>query len=96
MDATMMNHNLFAALRAAFPADLDGVAIETDNDLNYSWRDLDRATAMLANLLGERGEEIPAGSLILSGAITEAVMVKAGDNVSLQMQGMGSVNVRFN
>ena len=92
----MMNHNLFAALRAAFPADLDGVAIETDNDLNYSWRDLDRATAMLANLLGERGEEIPAGSLILSGAITEAVMVKAGDNVSLQMQGMGSVNVRFN
>lgn len=54
------------------------------------------AIAMLANLLGERGEEIPAGSLILSGAITEAVMVKAGDNVSLQMQGMGSVNVRFN
>jgi 2-oxo-3-hexenedioate decarboxylase len=53
------------------------------------------AIAMLANLLGERGEEIPAGSLILSGAITEAVMVKAGDNVSLQMQGMGSVNVRF-
>jgi 2-oxo-3-hexenedioate decarboxylase len=54
------------------------------------------AIAMLANLLGERGEEIPAGSLILSGAITEAVMVKAGDNVSLQMQDMGSVNVRFN
>ena len=53
------------------------------------------AIAMLANLLGERGEEIPAGSLILSGAITEAMMVKAGDNVSLQMQGMGSVNVRF-
>ncbi|WP_025917426.1 2-oxo-3-hexenedioate decarboxylase [Herminiimonas sp. CN] len=53
------------------------------------------AIAMLANLLGERGEEIPAGSLILSGAITEAVMIKAGDNVSLQMQGMGSVNVRF-
>ena len=54
------------------------------------------AVAMLVNLLAERGEEIPAGTLILSGAITEAVMVKAGDNVSLRMQDMGSVNVRFN
>ncbi len=47
----MPNQNLFAALRAAFPADLDGVAVETDNGLHYSWRDLDRATAMVANLL---------------------------------------------
>ena len=54
------------------------------------------AVAMLVNLLAERGEEIPAGTLILSGAITEAVMVKAGDNVSLRMQDRGSVNVRFN
>ncbi len=54
------------------------------------------AIAMLANLLGERGEEIPAGTLILSGAITEAVMVKAGDSVNLRMQDMGSVSVRFN
>ncbi|RYE38147.1 MAG: malonyl-CoA synthase, partial [Hyphomicrobiales bacterium] len=45
------NANLFAALRAAFPADLDAVAIETDNGLLYSWRDLDRASAMIANLL---------------------------------------------
>ncbi len=45
------NTNLFSALRAAFPADLDAVAIETDNGLQYSWRDLERATAMLANLL---------------------------------------------
>ena len=46
-----MNQNLFAALRAAFAANLDEVAIETDNDLHYSWRDLERATAMIANLL---------------------------------------------
>ena len=43
--------NLYAALRAAFPADLDSVAVETDHGLHYSWRDLDRASAMLANLL---------------------------------------------
>ena len=47
----MPNANLFAALRAAFPADLDAVAVETDGGLRYSWRDLDCATAMVANLL---------------------------------------------
>ena len=47
----MSNLNLFAALRAAFPKDLDRVAIETDDGLRYSWRDLDRASAMVANLL---------------------------------------------
>ena len=30
------DHNLFAALRAAFPADLDAVAVETDNGLFYT------------------------------------------------------------
>ena len=47
----MPNQNLFSALRAAFPDDLDSIAVETDNGLAYSWRDLDRATAMVANLL---------------------------------------------
>ena len=47
----MNNQNLFVALRAAFPAALDEVAIETDNGLTYSWRDLEHGTAMLANLL---------------------------------------------
>ena len=56
------NANLFAALRQAFPADLDAVAIETDNGLFYSWRDLDRATAMLANLL--LSLDLPAGARI--------------------------------
>ena len=45
------NGNLFAALRESFPGDLDCTAIETDTGLPYSWRDLERASAMLANLL---------------------------------------------
>jgi malonyl-CoA/methylmalonyl-CoA synthetase len=56
------NDNLFTALRAAFPSALDAIAIETDNGLNYSWRDLERATAMLANLLQSLG--LPEGSRI--------------------------------
>ncbi len=47
----MSNQNLFVALRDAFPSDLDRTAVETDNGLVYSWRDLERATAMVANLL---------------------------------------------
>jgi malonyl-CoA/methylmalonyl-CoA synthetase len=54
--------NLFAALRAAFPADLDGIAVETESGLFYSWRDIERASAMIANLLDalklERGARI--------------------------------------
>ncbi|MBA3056964.1 MAG: malonyl-CoA synthase [Gammaproteobacteria bacterium] len=56
------NANLFAALHGAFPLDLDAVAIETDSALLYSWRDLERATAMLANLLGSLG--LPDGARI--------------------------------
>ena len=56
------NQNLFAALRAAFPPDLDSAAVETDDGLVYSWRDLERATAMMANLL--RALSLPAGSRI--------------------------------
>ena len=58
----MKNHNLFAALRAAFPASLNDVAIETDDGLNYSWRDIDRATAMLANLL--QSLKLPKGARV--------------------------------
>jgi malonyl-CoA/methylmalonyl-CoA synthetase len=58
----MKNHNLFAALRAAFPVALDQVAIETDNGLRYSWADLERATAMMANLL--QSLSLPAGARI--------------------------------
>lgn len=45
------NANLFAALRAAFPAELDSIAVETESGLFYSWRDIERASAMIANLL---------------------------------------------
>ena len=58
----MRNSNLFAALQAAFPANQDATAIETDSGLFYSWRDIERATAMLANLLESLG--LPTGSRV--------------------------------
>jgi malonyl-CoA/methylmalonyl-CoA synthetase len=65
----MKQENLYSALRAAFPADLDGTAIETADTprpLSYSWRDLDRGTAMLANLFDSL--ELPPGSRIAAQA----------------------------
>lgn len=51
--------------------------------------------AMLANMLSERNEEIPAGSILLSGAITAAVPVEPGDNVTLRAQNLGNLSIRF-
>ncbi|MCZ8072862.1 MAG: malonyl-CoA synthase [Paucibacter sp.] len=61
---TAATGNLFAALRAAFPEDLDTCAIEcADGEgLRYSWRDLERGTAMLAHLL--QSLDLPEGSRI--------------------------------
>ena len=64
--ANHINHNLFAALRAAFPTDLDATAVQTDSaagePLSYSWQDLERGSAMLANLLASLN--LPAGARI--------------------------------
>ena len=61
----MSKGNLFSALRAAFPEDLDGIAVETADTptpLHYTWRDLERGTAMIANLL--QGLALPPMSRI--------------------------------
>jgi malonyl-CoA/methylmalonyl-CoA synthetase len=62
----MSSNNLFSALRAAFPRDLEQIAVETTSaagePLRYTWRDLDRASARIANLLASL--ELPEGSRV--------------------------------
>ena len=53
------------------------------------------AVAMLANHLGEREQAIPAGTFIMTGGVTEAIAVAAGDNVSVRFQDLGTVSMRF-
>ena len=70
--------NLFTALRAAFPADLDRTAIETIDTATpayYTWRDIERGTAMLANLIESLA--LPAASRIAvqSEKSVEALML---------------------
>jgi 2-oxo-3-hexenedioate decarboxylase len=53
------------------------------------------SVAMLANMLGERGEEIPAGTFVMTGGVTAAVAVEAGDNITVRYHEMGSISMRF-
>ncbi|MDR2853240.1 MAG: 2-oxo-3-hexenedioate decarboxylase [Burkholderiaceae bacterium] len=53
------------------------------------------AVAMLVNHLGARGQELPAGSLVMTGGVTEAIAVQAGDHINVRVQELGSVSLRF-
>lgn len=53
------------------------------------------AIAMMANELGKRGQEIPAGTFIMTGGVTEAIPVAKGDNVNVRFQDLGNVSFRF-
>ena len=53
------------------------------------------AIAALANHLGARGQEIPAGTFIMTGGVTEAIAVQAGDSVNVRFQDLGTVGMRF-
>ena len=50
---------------------------------------------MLASMLHERNEIVPAGTFIMTGGVTAAVLVERGDSVVVRYQGMGSVSLRF-
>ncbi len=57
-----MNENLYALIAERFPADREACAIETHDGRYWSWRDLDRATGRIANLLASL--RLPAGSRV--------------------------------
>jgi 2-oxo-3-hexenedioate decarboxylase len=47
----------------------------------------------LCELLAQRGQVLPAGSIVLAGAATAAHMLRPGDRVQLTVEGLGSVAV---
>lgn len=53
------------------------------------------SVAMLANMLAERDEEIPAGTFIMTGGITAAVAVEKGDAVNVRYQDLGTISMTF-
>ncbi|MEY4063178.1 MAG: 2-oxo-3-hexenedioate decarboxylase [Pseudomonadota bacterium] len=53
------------------------------------------AIAMLVNILAEQDEMLPAGSFVMSGGITEAIPVQAGDAITAEFQILGQVSMTF-
>ena len=53
------------------------------------------SVAMLASMLAERNEVIPAGTFIMTGGITAAVLVQRGDSIVVRYQGLGTVTMKF-
>ena len=57
-----MNTNLYALIEQRMPADRSRCCIDAGEGLYYSWDDIDRATARIANVLASL--KLPAGSRI--------------------------------
>lgn len=53
------------------------------------------SVAALANQLHAQGEVIPAGAVILTGGITEAITISPGDSFRLSIHGLGGLSLRF-
>ncbi|WP_298016451.1 2-keto-4-pentenoate hydratase [uncultured Dysosmobacter sp.] len=53
------------------------------------------AMIWLANRLAMHGDKMHAGDIFLSGALTFAVDVKAGDNMSVCFSELGNIDVKF-
>lgn len=52
------------------------------------------AMRMLVSWLHSRGQVLKAGTVVLTGAATEAIAVNPGDNVCARFQDMGTINMR--
>ena len=57
-----MNANLYTLFQSRFPQDQDDCWLETEDACYYSWRDLERGTAKIANLFASL--DLPPGSRI--------------------------------
>jgi 2-oxo-3-hexenedioate decarboxylase len=91
--------------RARYPDDLDlgslGVVMEKNGEIVAMASSADvmehpaEAVALLVKVLAELGEELPAGSFVMSGAITAAIPIQAGDHILARYQELGSISARF-
>ncbi len=53
------------------------------------------SVAMLADMLADVDEYIPAGTFVMTGGITAAVLAEPGDSFNVRYQGLGSVTLSF-
>lgn len=72
---------------------LNGQVVETATGAAIQGHPLD-ALAIAVNDLAKRGEAIEAGSIVLTGGMTDAIPVQPGDDVRVDFTSLGSVTIR--
>jgi 2-oxo-3-hexenedioate decarboxylase/2-keto-4-pentenoate hydratase len=53
------------------------------------------ALAWLANHLAAEGKGLHAGQIVLTGSLVKTVWLNAGDNVTMELKGLGKVEAAF-
>jgi 2-keto-4-pentenoate hydratase len=53
------------------------------------------ALAWLANHLAEEGKGLHAGQIVLTGSLVKTVWLDAGDSVKMELDGLGTVQAKF-
>ncbi len=53
------------------------------------------SVAALVQWLSDSGKALPAGSLVMTGGVTEAIAVQAGDHITSRVQHLGTVGISF-
>lgn len=91
--------------RAVSPAGIDlatcGIVVELNGDIVATGAGAAalgspvNCVTWLANTLGQHGDGLAAGEVILSGSLVPLLPVKPGDFMSLVIGGIGRVSVRF-
>ncbi|PLY05214.1 MAG: 2-oxopent-4-enoate hydratase [Arcobacter sp.] len=91
--------------QSADPRDLDlttcGITLERNGELLHTGAGAAalgspvNAVVWLANKLGEFGVGLKAGEVILSGALCAMVPIESGDNMTINIGGIGSASCRF-
>jgi len=53
------------------------------------------ALAWLANHLAAEGKALRAGQIVLTGSLVKTLWLSAGDSVSMELSGLGTVQATF-
>ncbi|MDB5035695.1 MAG: 4-oxalocrotonate decarboxylase [Chlorobi bacterium] len=73
--------------------EVNGAIVETGSS-SAIYDNPARSLAELANMLARRGRKLHAGQIVLSGGATAAIPLKAGDRVRVEIDEIGSAEIR--
>jgi 2-oxo-3-hexenedioate decarboxylase len=71
---------------------VNGKPVQEGNSSDISGNPV-QSIVQLCELLSERGKFLPAGSIVLAGAATQAVQLQTGDKIELTVQNLATVSL---